>query len=161
MEIRFNTKNTNLTGSPIAFLASGHGWHTDWSRMLGSRTGTRKHGACPVYTYLFTVFQLGLFLRALRPARTGLRPARFTRFTSSSTMPIYALKIKKKKKCVLFDVDISLPVSALCVCCRSWHDRSHPGVCVHGCHLQPGRYRRYVTISAADEIGRHPIILSG
>ena len=25
------------------------------------------------------VFQLGLFLRALRPARTGLRPARFTR----------------------------------------------------------------------------------
>ena len=26
-----------------------------------------------------TVFQLGLFLRALRPARTGLRPVRFTR----------------------------------------------------------------------------------
>ena len=26
-----------------------------------------------------SVFQLGLFLRALRPARTGLRPARFTR----------------------------------------------------------------------------------
>ena len=25
-----------------------------------------------------TVFQLGIFLRALRPARTGLRPARFT-----------------------------------------------------------------------------------
>ena len=27
--------------------------------------------------YTLTVFQLGLFLRALRPARTGLRPARF------------------------------------------------------------------------------------
>ena len=28
---------------------------------------------------LLSVFQLGLFLRALCPARTGLRPARFTR----------------------------------------------------------------------------------
>ena len=30
-------------------------------------------------SYLYAVFQLGLFLRALRSARTGLRPARFTR----------------------------------------------------------------------------------
>ena len=37
------------------------------------------------------VFQLGLFLRALRPARTGLRPARFTR-----ALP----EFKKKKKIV-------------------------------------------------------------
>ena len=29
-------------------------------------------------TKLYSVFQLGIFLRALRPARTGLRPARFT-----------------------------------------------------------------------------------
>ena len=39
------------------------------------------------------VFQLGLFLRALRPARTGLRPARFTR-----TLPEFRKKIIKKKK---------------------------------------------------------------
>ena len=35
------------------------------------------------------MFQLGLFLRALRPAHTGLRPARFTR-----ALP----EFKKKKK---------------------------------------------------------------
>ena len=35
------------------------------------------------------VFQLGIFLRAPRPARAGLRPARFT----------YALPELKKKKC--------------------------------------------------------------
>ena len=98
MEIRFNTKNTNLTGSPIAFLASGHGWHTDWSRMLGSRTGTRKHGACPVYTYLFTVLQLGLFLRALCPARTGLRPARFyTLYIEFYDAYLCTKDLKKKK----------------------------------------------------------------
>ena len=37
------------------------------------------------------MFQLGPFLRALRPARTGLRPARFTRALSE-------FKKKKKKK---------------------------------------------------------------
>ena len=42
-----------------------------------------------------TVFQLGLFLRALRPARTGLRPARFTR-----ALPEF--KKKKKINFVLF-----------------------------------------------------------
>ena len=36
-----------------------------------------------------SVFQLGLFLRALRPACTGLRPARFTRTLT---------EFKKKKK---------------------------------------------------------------
>ena len=39
-------------------------------------------------TMYCTVFQLGLFLRALRPANTGLRPARFTR-----VLP----KLEKKK----------------------------------------------------------------
>ena len=48
------------------------------------------------------MFQLGLFLRALRPARTGLRPARFTR-----ALPEFKKKKKKKinlkkKKIVLF-----------------------------------------------------------
>ena len=45
-----------------------------------------------------SVFQLGLFLRALRPARTGLRPARFTR-----ALPEFKKKKKiKKKKLILF-----------------------------------------------------------
>ena len=39
---------------------------------------------------IISVFQLGIFLRALRPARTGLRPARFTSALSE-------LYIKKKK----------------------------------------------------------------
>ena len=39
--------------------------------------------------FTYTVIQLGIFLRALRPARTGLRPARFT-----STLP----ELQKKKK---------------------------------------------------------------
>ena len=38
------------------------------------------------------VFQLGLFLRALCPARTGLRPARFTR-----ALPEFKKKINLKK----------------------------------------------------------------
>ena len=41
------------------------------------------------------MFQLGLFLRALRPARTGLRPARFTR-----ALP--EINLKKKINFVLF-----------------------------------------------------------
>ena len=46
------------------------------------------------------VFQLGLFLRALRPARTGLRPALFTR-----ALPEFNQKKKiiyKKKNCFIF-----------------------------------------------------------
>ena len=45
------------------------------------------------------MFQLGLFLRALRPARTGLRPARFTR-----AQPKFKKKKNylKKKKIIYF-----------------------------------------------------------
>ena len=43
--------------------------------------------------YLHDVFQLGLFMRALHPARTGLRPARFTHAL---------LEFKKKKIIFLF-----------------------------------------------------------
>ena len=49
------------------------------------------------------MFELGLFLRVLRPARTGLRPARFTR-----ALPEFKKKknnnqnIKKKKKKIKF-----------------------------------------------------------
>ena len=43
------------------------------------------------------MFQLGLFLRALRPARTGLRPARFTR-----ALPEFKKKKKLKKKKINF-----------------------------------------------------------
>ena len=35
--------------------------------------------SCRVLNHPHAVFQLGLFLRALRTSRTGLRPARFTR----------------------------------------------------------------------------------
>ena len=42
---------------------------------------------------IYTVFQLGPFLRALRPARTGLRPARFTR----ALPELKRKKIEKKK----------------------------------------------------------------
>ena len=47
--------------------------------------------------YILTVFQLGLFLRALRPARTGLRPARFT-----CALPEFRKKKKNYKKKKLF-----------------------------------------------------------
>ena len=51
------------------------------------------------------VFQLGLFLRALRPTRTGLRPARFTR------TPCRNLKKKKiEKKTIFF-------IFTKCNCC--------------------------------------------
>ena len=48
-----------------------------------------------------TVFQLGLFLRALRPARTGLRPARFARALPEFKETNNNLK-KKKKNYFLF-----------------------------------------------------------
>ena len=61
----------------------------DWFRQLKSQLESR----CPrhsilvhIYTYT-TVFQLGLFMRALRPARTGLSPARFT-----CALPQYKIK---------------------------------------------------------------------
>ena len=44
------------------------------------------------------MFQLGLFLRALRPARTGLRPARFTR----ALPEFYNKNFKKKINLFLF-----------------------------------------------------------
>ena len=54
-----------------------------------------------------TVFQLGPFLRALRPARTGLRPARFTRALPELKQKIiikYLIQKEKikKKNFVLF-----------------------------------------------------------
>ena len=54
---------------------------------------TSDAGLTASYT---TVFQLGLFLRALRPARTGLRPVRFTR-----ALPEFIIK-KKKINLILF-----------------------------------------------------------
>ena len=42
-----------------------------------------------------TVFQLGLFLRALRPARTGLRPARFARAMPEFNKKRFNFKNKK------------------------------------------------------------------
>ena len=48
------------------------------------------------------VFQLGLFLRALRPARTGLRPARFTRALPEFKKKKISTKKKKKIKIHLF-----------------------------------------------------------
>ena len=41
--------------------------------------------------FAVSVFQLGIFLRALRPARTGLRPARFT----SALPELFKKKTKK------------------------------------------------------------------
>ena len=46
------------------------------------------------------MFQLGPYLRALRPARTGVRPARFTRALSEFNKK--KKKIKKKKKKINF-----------------------------------------------------------
>ena len=45
-----------------------------------------------------SVFQLGLFLRALRPARTGLRPVRFTR----ALPELFKKKKFKKKKLFIY-----------------------------------------------------------
>ena len=57
-----------------------------------------------------TVFQLGLFLRALRPARTGLRPARFTR-----AQPEF--KKKKKKKLIYKNNNKFCFIFTKCNCC--------------------------------------------
>ena len=48
---------------------------------------------------LIPVFQLGLFLRALRPARTGLCPARFT----SALSELYILKKLKNYLLIFFN----------------------------------------------------------
>ena len=65
------------------------------------------------WSYAVSVFQLGLFMRALRPARTGLRPARFT-----SALPEWYLKKKKIKLLLCFQTaDVKMLVLAdLCPC---------------------------------------------
>ena len=79
------------------------GW-TEKSRTIVSRSGIELPTPASIalhhsnkgivkVTTLHSVFQLGLFMRALRPARTGLRPARFTR-----ALPEFI----KKKKLILF-----------------------------------------------------------
>ena len=66
---------------------------TSWFCTCNELLKRNRHHLSPGQEYdrhkYMTVFQLGLFLRALRPARTGLRPARFIR-----ALP----EFKKKKK---------------------------------------------------------------
>ena len=70
------------------------------------------------------VFQLGLFLRALRPARTGLRPARFTRALPEFKKPQLIKKKTINNKKTLIHFLFLQNVIAVFVFSDSSHDTS-------------------------------------
>ena len=94
------------------------GAKVDVARGLISRSSAR-------FILLGTVFQLGLFLRALRPARTGVRPARFIR-----ALP--ELLKKKKKKILNFYFFYFLKNNFFFVCFQT-ADVKMPAKCLQIC----------------------------
>ena len=67
-----------------------------------------------------SVFHLGLFLRALRPARTDLRPARFTRALSELKKKKKLFKKKiiyKKKNLIYYKKKKIIFIFTKCICC--------------------------------------------